>query len=305
MLKKKCTPKILLLLAAYLVATTVFAQKTEKVKGSAKMQVEDSHCIGELKAMIVQQAQIDALAKKFGTFVRQGTDLSLTNKNANGETKSTTDFSSLSFSEVKGEWVKTIDKNVKWVLDDRPGEKKLWIQCDIIGKGREIKSAKVAFEAKTLKCDEPEKCETTNFEENDQLYLQFKTPVKGFVNIFMQEGDKVYRLFPYTSMWGDYDNSVPVEADKEYILFSTKYGNYFKGTTLRDIDELVLTTMGRDRIFNRVYILFSEKHFKKPILEQENGIKYLSPADFQKWLSDNKSVDETLQEEVLYINVKK
>ncbi|MEN7549220.1 hypothetical protein AAG747_14950 [Rapidithrix thailandica] len=285
-----------------------FAQKLVNVTGKAMVRVENSHCIGDLKSKIVQMAQFDALAKKFGTSVRQDNELVTTSAQKDGVNSTSSLFNAISTSAVKGEWVKTQKEELHWILrEEGPNEEQvLYLSCEVEGKAREINDASIDFEALTLKCDLPEQCATTMFEDNDDFFVSFKSPKKGYISIFMREEDLVYRLFPYSQMYGELASCAPIISDQEYVFFSQKYGNYFEGYTSRHVDPLRLSTGNSERIFNRVYIVYSETPFDKPIFDQRSdGLKVIEPEKFQQWLSKNKTANTSFQEKIIYMSVRK
>ena len=298
---------ILIILLLFAVNTS-FAQKLRKVSGKALVKVEDTHCIGELKQKIIESAKIDALAKVFGTVVHQGNDLLTENTTSGNSANTNSQFSSISSSEVKGEWVETTKEEVKWVLEnEKVGLEKrqvLYLLCNVEGKARALEKTEISLEVLPLKCPSKE-CATSQFQEGDGLYLNFKSPVDGYLSVFMHENDKVYRLLPYTNMDEMYSSAVPVEGDKNYILFSSQHGgSYFNNSTKREIDEMLLSTEGKEKLFSRIYVVFSTQSFKKPILEEEQiGLKTIAPDEFASWLSKAKSKDRSLLEKVVYITV--
>lgn len=86
------------------VATTSYAQRTRKVHGEYIYHAPENVSLEQAKKTALSRAQIQALGDEFGTVVAQH-NATLMN-NTNGSTQ--TDFTSLSSSDVKGEWLETI-----------------------------------------------------------------------------------------------------------------------------------------------------------------------------------------------------
>lgn len=282
---------------------TAFSQRAKKVSATLILPIEDSDCVGDFKQRMIRQAQIQAMAEEFGTVVQQGTDMATVNRDTGENVMTDTKFTSLSSAQVKGEWISTIEENLEWVLKEEDKRQVLYLKCEVKGKARKIEETPIAFEARSLSCNQIGSCETTTFKDLQSLYVSFKSPVKGYLSIYMRENDEVFRLFPYTSMRGEHASSMAVDADKEYVLFSPKHAKAM-GLNAGLVDELQLSTMGESRLFNRVYVVFSPDSYKKPILKKnKDGMDVLSPEDFDTWLGKNKGMIKDFQDKVIYISV--
>ncbi|MBD0403982.1 hypothetical protein [Flammeovirga sp. EKP202] len=272
-----------------------YAQKAKKIKGKVTEQLEDTHTVGEFKETLLRKAQIMALADAFGTNLSSASDLRLGNTEM--------ELQSLNTATVKGEWIKTEDVEYTWHLTTENDKQVIYLECEVEGKGRAIDSPELNFKASTLNCSGAN-CETTMFKEMSHFYTYFQSPKSGFVSIYMRENDKVYRLFPYSTMHGDHANPYEVKADQEYIFFDPKKAESFEGISSRQVDELVLSTMGPKRIFNRLYVIYCPTEYDKPILKtEEGGIKTISPEGFQEWLSLQKTNKKGFQEKVIYFSI--
>lgn len=83
-----------------------FSQQTKTVDGEYTYFVPENVDLGKAKQIALERAKIQLIANEFGTIVSQSNSTSI--KNDNG--KSEIDFISVGGSEVKGEWIETIDK---------------------------------------------------------------------------------------------------------------------------------------------------------------------------------------------------
>ncbi|WP_221465153.1 DUF4384 domain-containing protein [Flammeovirga kamogawensis] len=276
----------------------VFGQKTKKVSSTITEPLLDSYTVGSFKEQLLRKAQIQALADQFGTNLSSSTDLQVNN--------SSTDLMSLNTSTVKGEWIKTTSLSYEWFIETIDGEQTVYLKCAVSGKGREITTPNIKIEAATLSCNQLGNCETNNFKEGQSLYVSFKSPKDGYVSVFMREEGVVYRLFPYSSLKGDQGDALKIMSDKEYILFDPQKASDFDNLSSRQVDELQLSTMGKDKLFNRLYVIYSPTPFTKPILETgQGGIKTINPEEFQSWLTTNKGNNTDFQDKLLYFTIEK
>lgn len=123
---------------------------------------------------------------------------------------------------------------------------------------------------------------SNTFNSGNSLYLYFKSPVDGYLSIYLDDSKNIYKILPYKDM--ESKSCVKVIADKEYIFFSkSKEHNYFGNR----VDELELFTPLRNEL-DKLHILFSEKQYLKPRLteakELEGGVLFqnLLPVNNQK-----------------------
>lgn len=127
------------------------------------------------------------------------------------------------------------------------------------------------------------------------MYLYFRTPSPGHLSIYaLQEDGVAYRLLPYAEMTTPYDDSVPMEADREYIFFHPSSNHhYFPDFPFRRVDELKLET-NQSSEWIEFYIVFSTSSFNKPLLatgrQQDRDLppKSLSKEKFEEWIRDNR-----------------
>ncbi|OJJ23211.1 hypothetical protein BKI52_02315 [marine bacterium AO1-C] len=296
-----------LILSTVLITTqNTEAQRTISVSGKSQILLNDSYCIGKVKKLALDKAKINALEKAYGRVIVQGTSTYIENISTGEKVKTNTKMNTIANSMVKGEWIKTKSSKLEWVVREKStGGQELWLMCEIRGAARELKENKVDFEVFTMKCNnELNKCKASQFKSGEELYMHFKTASKGYLSIFMEESGKVYRLFPYTNMHDSYQNAVPVKADQAYTLFSEKHYDYFKNSTPNEIMEYLMSTGDKPQLFNRIFVVFSKKPFKKPILsENTDGLKTINPDKFQKWLGANRAIEKSFQVKNIDITV--
>ena len=81
-----------------------------------------------------------------------------------------------------------------------------------------------------------------------------------------------------------------VKADTDYLFFSKKHDNQ------PFVDEYVLTAEEKI-VQNRIYIVFSPNDFVKITdrVRSKDALRELPFADFQSWLTKNRSHDAQMQ----------
>lgn len=260
------------------------AQKIKIETGTAQLKIEKTMSKEAATLKVEELAKINAIENAFNTYVEQESNITVNSGK--------TDFRIIGTTKVKGEWVETLDKKLTEDTKEEIGqfgkEKTIWITCTIKGRIKEA-TPKASVEFTTLSCPKLN-CKSTTFVSGEQLYLQFKSPLDGYLSVFIDDGNTVNRLLPYSS--SENSSSVKVKADRNYILFSldNNYQEFGKS------DEIELYTLLKNEI-NTLYIIFSEEDYYKPILnaekKSENGYvipKTLTKAKFEDWLSKNRSL---------------
>jgi hypothetical protein len=277
---RKLPLKHILLLVLLLINILSFSQKTVRSKGFSKVKQEANRTKEQTKAEVKQQAMINAIENKFGTYVTGGGKLIV----KDGKSA----FSYIGTTKVKGEWIKTLDIYFEEDSQQTKSGIDIYISCHIDGRIREATpKANINFEVLN---DTSIKSRTKSFYNNEQLYIHFISPVDGYVSVFIEEGETTRRLLPYSGMEGEYQSGVPVKGDQAYIFFSEDF-NYFPAYVM---DEMLLYTNIKKE-YNTVYIVFSEEKFVKPILKSVETIndrllpKSIRSIKFKEWLSDCKA----------------
>ncbi len=280
-----------LLLILFVFPTVLFAQRECKVSGEYTYYAPLNVSPDDAVAIAVEKAKIQALADAFGTLI----DMHSSNMIQNANGKSNSSFLSLGESSVKGEWIgDTREPATDVVIEEgfMKASAKVW------GMAREIVSAPIEISAKLLKQTDGQHDED-QFHHGDQLYLSFKSPTKGFLAVYQMDGKgESYCLLPYA---GDDDGMFSVKANKSYILFSEEHAD--KG---ENCDEYNMTCEKATPEQNLVFIVFSPNKFTKANDEESNKVvdvngekellpRFLSYADFQKWLMRCRRLDKDMQ----------
>ena len=280
---------LLIILAVF--PLIAFAQREREVSGEYTYYAPLNITPNEAIATAIEKAKIQALAEAFGTLV----DMQSTSVIQNDNGKSNTNFFSLGESSVKGEWLgDTREPETEVKID--PGfmiaKAKVW------GHAREIVSAPIEISAKLLKQTNG-KHDEDQFHHGEQLYLSFKSPTKGYLAVYLMDGNGVaYCLLPYSE---DEDGQFTVKANKSYILFSKDRAE--KDEKCQEYD---MTCEKEAAEQNMVYVVFSPNKFTKANdneyskIIDVNGKPELSPRglpfdDFQKWLMRCRRADKDMQ----------
>ena len=249
-------------------------------------------------------AIINAIENVLGTYVEQETNIDI----ADGEAS----FKIIGNNKVKGEWIETKDEDYKEDTRDVKGEfgneTEIWITCKISGKVREIVKPRLAFEAISLNCPQ-EVCRTTRYYDGEPFLLNFVTPSKGYLSVYLTDKENAFRVLPYQEMSEPYSDAIPVKADMKYIFFSQSPSHdYFSDFPPTLVDELILET-SMEKEYMQAYVVFSTDPFSKPVLNQgqklEEGSlpKSLSMSRFDEWIQNNRIYNPEFNYEIINIEI--
>ena len=278
--------KITLLLCGFL-ALPVFAQKEKTVEGEFVYHVPETQSLADAKKHTLNMAKFNALASEFGTIISQTNLTHIQNSNS----QTVTQFNSFGSSDVKGEWIETIGK-VEYKV--KYEDESLIVSCKVKGKAREIETSQIDFQAKVLRNGTDDRNEDDRFAVGDNFFLSFKTPIKGFVAIYLVEESKsVQCLLPYQKQQ---DGIYQVEANYRYVFFSQKDEKKQKKVDEMFFPEGSLTNY-------QVYVIFSPNQFVKAVDSASNKVlsdrktiypRELSFNDFHKWLAKCRRRDKEM-----------
>lgn len=261
------------------------AQRVKSIKGEYTYHVPENVTIDIAKQTALQRAKIQALADEFGTIVMQNNLSRIENNNG----KSDVDFWMLGNSEVKGEWIEDTENPI---FDITYEQDMLVIKCIVKGKAREITTAKPIFEVKVLRNGTTSKFESDNFKSGDDLFLSFKSPIDGYLNIYLYDGyENVVEMLPYRA---ETIGATQIKGNQQYVFFSSK-----DATKEHEVDEYTITCSGILEL-NQIIVVFSENPFNK-VVHNEGVVEIKT---FQRWLSKLKSQDKKACSQAISIQVK-
>ena len=293
---------LLIFSAIFLTWFSVQAQKIESTSGQAQVRVEQNMTKDQCKEQAHDLAIINAIENAFGTYVEQQTDITI---------KDGRDYYNIvGTTKVKGEWVETLKEDYSETSEifsiNKEKEVVTFITCKITGMVRKA-TPKALIQYQPLNCPDI-RCRKTEFNSGESLYLSFKSPVDGYLSVFLEGEEMVYRLFPYRNQIGKENSAIMVKADQEYLLFS-KDPKYNKFPVQADECELYSV---KSCEFNNLYLVFSEEPYVKPMLNIEKSSvektdyllpKSLTPKDFQEWLSDNRAKSQSFLDARIRIKI--
>ena len=302
MINNKTLIFYLLLFVVY--SSDSICQRIIKVNGTAQVRVESNMTKEEAREKAKDLAMVNAIENAFGTYVGQESDVLFEDGKVS--------YNVIGTTRVMGEWVKTLnlefDEQKREIKGQYGNEIEVWIICNIKGEAKKVTS-KAAIYYQTLNCPKVN-CRTVDFYSGEPLYVHFKSPVNGFLSVFLSDGTTVYRLLPYDGMVEENHKSVKIIADKDYLFFS-KVNQYFEN---EKVDELELYTYMKHE-YNTIHFVFSEKDYTKPMLntgyvltDYKNDYKLpksISIEGFNNWLADNIGIMDSFQIRRVKIKISK
>lgn len=274
-----------LILLFLLISLYSLGQRVVNICGEYKYIVPENVSLAEAKAIAIERARLTAIANEFGTTVSQ-TNLATTHIE-NGTTRN--DFLSLGETEVKGDWLgDTKEPEIRPVYENN----QLVIYASVCGKVRELKTAEVELRMQIMSNG----IETERFKNNDKVAIRFKSPVNGYVAIFVRDDNAgiVSCMLPYENENG---KARVVKNSKEYIYLSTDDPIY-------PYQEETILVTNKKVEFNTFVLVFAETEFAMPLSDMGEFVPELSVESFQRWLRRNRMSDKTMQtiEKTIQIN---
>lgn len=264
------------------VSTTATAQRVKELSAEYTFVTSADMSVSEAKRIALERARIQALADEFGTTVSQTNTTQIKNSSGGG---SSLDFLSIGSSEVKGEWLQDTKSPEYEIKFDNNN---LIVKVTVSGKAREIVSASVEIDMAILRNGTARKFESDDFRDGDDMFLYFKSPVNGYVAVYLVDDSKTaYCLLPYS---GDNDGQETVEAGREYVFFDAAQESDPQRKAM--VDELTMTC-SKTLEHNEIFVVFSAKPFVKAIDEHtdERLPRSLPADDFRRWLTKNRVKD--------------
>lgn len=286
-----------------LASLTVCAQSVDVLSDTKTYFPPSNMSFEQADKAAVEYAINQMLADKYGTVM--GT-LSTTSISNTGNGADVTSFE-IGEGEVMGEYLGTVgEPDLKHSFVNGM----LAITVSIKIRTREMRNNRLDIDAKLLRNGTDDRFESLQFGDMDDLYISFKSPVKGYLAIFLWDYEnEVYCLLPYRESG---DGAVQVDARKRYLFFSPESDAL--DCDADEVDRLCLTA-SKDLENNRIYIIFSPNKFNKPLdsyhseymNEQERLISpnTLSFKNFQEWLFKSRKTDRDMNVLKFEITIKK
>lgn len=258
-----------------------YAQTTKVVTGTYTFYVPENVSLEEAKHISVNRAKASAIADAFGTLVTQNNATTISNINGKAENR----FLSIGGSEIKGEWLKTIEKPIFKI---RYEVNNLVVKVTIKGVVREIPKNNFILNTTILRNGITNKYESDDFRNGDDMYFRFSAPTDGYLLAYLYDetSDMVYCLLPYIS-----ENSIGYQkiiGGKDYLFFK-------KDKLQNNADEYTLIANSAKTEFETLYIIFSTQPIYMPrnICKEKTGMRSVPYKDFTKWLVNIRKNQET------------
>lgn len=291
--------KIRTIIALVFCAQALWAQNIKEVDAHAVFTAPATMAPKEARFQTILSAQVDAVARTFGTIV-SSENMSFVREK---DMASSSDFFSLNEGDVRGIWLETIGDTI-WSSPKHLADGSIIYEVNMRGKIMEMNSAPIAIKTKLLfNGTDPDKNEIRDFTfyDGDQMYLYFKSPIDGYLAVYLVDHDDnmtTQRILPYNNEPGGIHR---VKADTDYVLFSAEKAEprekqLVRGCTMRS---------NTNHDFNQFFIIFSPNPFIKAIDQgfDENMPSRLSYKDFQKWLSKNRRGDLQMCVEKIFVDI--
>ena len=280
MAMKKISNILLLLLLA--LPASLLAQREARVEGEYTLTVseDDNITMFQAKQRAIELAKNEAIKYEFGTLIDDVTISEASEEN--GQQASSSILGSTT-ARAKGIWLAD-RKPTEVEVSARDG--KIFFTAHVWGTAREIVQSNIRINWITKHQGAKGLEATTRFQQGERFFIDFQTPVDGYLAVYLVEGMKeVSCLLPYDSRsnMGRY----PVKAGSAYTLFDKSVdpaARYYKLSTQRSEESFQLV------------VIFSPNPFTKSI-DNRNDPKHpnsLTYADFQKWLLDIQRSDQDM-----------
>lgn len=288
-MKKILTCLILLLMLPW----TVLADDTKVIKGKYTYYVDekDNITFAEARNNAIEYARREGLKEVFGAYLSSDVVTHM-KVSADGSTHNT--LWDLSQETVKGEWLGDIDAPSVDISYDKATHTFAYT-VEIHGKGKELVGNKTPIEWHVL-CDGTDaKNASEVFPSKSRLYVDFKSPVSGYVAIYLlSEDEEANCLLPYrSSETGIYE----VKAGKRYVFFDKDAD--------AQADRYSLST-NKELENNVIYLIFSPNSFTKcnDVSTDPNRPSQLKVKDFEKWRMGMMQKDSKMVAERRWIKIK-
>lgn len=268
------------------------AQGEKSVHAIIDYEPSEAETQAQARMTAIQRARQKALEDEFGLVVAQ---TNITNV-SNGDLH----FRSLGISDVAGEW---LGDTKEPVISLATQGDRLIIKAEVWGKARKIVSEKIDLDVHILRNTPSKSHATRNFLDNDKFFISFKSPIDGFLSVYMMDDSMNFqRILPYMD---SKLKSYQVEGNKEYISHcNDEIPGFTNFEYTSDMAHVVLAP-GKSLEECMFYVLFSPNKFLDPDDdESKRSYKYreglmLPPSvnqeHMQEWLLKNRRHDKMMQ----------
>lgn len=268
-----------------LLPLTLSAAKEVEIAGNCVYVLPADMSESEGRDIAVSRAISQALADRFGTFISSEIWTDITNDSG----VSSVSLRQLGNSLVRGEWIRHLNEpNIKKSIS---ADGSTVIEASVRGLAREV--ANNFVDLKAYLSSPSVDYEQNRYKDGERFTLHFKSPVKGFLSVFLaDENDDVCRLLPFSA---DAASHVNVDPMQPYDFF----------TSQRGIEEQYMFQTLKSRERNVVYLIFSPNDFIRPLdtYYESRNLRILKAGEFFDWLARVKSFDPDLQVRTIPVEI--
>lgn len=310
--KNKYNVFIIVFLLQISITPHLFSQKTTNSSGEYTLRIEKNQTIEQAKELCLEQARINAIENAFGRIILNGNQSLISNSKKGNLNTTNSYFNFISDSYVNGVWLKDLREPI--IQIDKINED-FWVKVSVIGEVKEIKPEPVLFKVKTLNCPN-ENCLTETFNNNQNFFVSFTSPIDGYLNIFLEDikNGITSKIFPYHTDKISIEN-FKIKKNNNYILFSKKEDK-FGFPELVDELEFYLEDNSKSEIY-KLIILFSKNDVNNPILNNNQNFfkdkfnikegykfpEFIEINEFNTWFQKKIIREENIQIEKLFLEV--
>ena len=281
--------RLSLLCALLIIAQCAVAQKnrTVRVTGTYSYYAPGDMSYNEALNEALRFAKINALENGFGTNISQMTVSSVSNDSDS--------FNAYNTGNVKGEWIETIGEPE---FERSFYDNGICIKCTVNGLARELDGSHTDLDVHVLRNGIDLKFEDDGFKTGNNLYLSFKSPINGYVAVFLDDLTNVACLLPYKR---DEGKAVPIRHNQQYIFFNRSVDPN------PHVDEYQMSCSG-DQEINNVIVVFSKNEFSIAITDRSGSkvsVPTVSCEKFYSWVQKCRAQDKDFQVEEYKIVISK
>lgn len=248
------------------------AQKSVKVHGKATLVVSENDNLTpmEAKRECINRARYEAIKEAFGEVISSNTEIMDAIDKDGNDLGSFVQQTSMS---ARAEWIEDT-KEPKVNLEVQEG--RIIYTAEVWGKAREIPISRIDFSWKVLCGGKSDGHESLKFTNRERIYIKFRTPVEGYVAIYLLDSSKKEAncLLPYkTNKRGQHK----VEAGRDYIFFDSESDPSAINYRLTTEDPVEM---------DQIVFIFSPNPLTKcnEITGDRKHPNSLSIDDFEAWL---------------------
>lgn len=282
------------------------AQKEKTVEASYTYTYSSDISAKQARLVAQERAQVAAIQEAFpGTITAEQHSVTVND----GERGSSSSFYSSGVSEVKGEWLGDV-REPQFSDPAFNSQNDLWsVTCTVKGRVREITWSKPSFKWQLMRNHVEDASETSEFQENDDLFMSFQAPCDGYLCVYLSdERGMAQCLVPNDQ---DPQGFYRIKGGQRYVFFSDHHRT---DDGQMPTEELYLVP-GSDLEYDQFYVFFSPNTFHKATNGERqtvavDGREHLMPgeipyAEFQRWQLKLLSKDKDLQREKKIISIRR